>query len=483
VTPTAYGVLVILIGGFLMARSIVWMLVLFLVATLFGGASAVDLPLLGGASIQPSLLVLVLLGVRLMLAKAVPGRFVGVAFRENALLVGYCLYAAVTAFILPRIFFDRIAVIPMATAYLGEQPLNFTSQNITSAFYLVGTGFAAVAASIVAQDERSPPIIIGTLIFMTWAHILFGLADLGLSMIHQEKLLMVFKNGHYAMLDQTMNSVHRIGGIMPEPSSYANYGCVMLVVMTELWVRGIAAKATGLAALAMLSLIILSTSSSGYVTVAAYGLIMFMRILFIRGAISASKAATFGLLALAGAAVVVGVILFDPKAGEGVGDLLNQVLFAKAKSESGVERAKWARQGFDAFAVSGGFGVGVGSFRSSSLFTAILGSVGVIGISLFLGYILQVMKPLRPSTYRVGIAAPRSLGAAAAWAVLVSLLSAALQSPSSDPGAMFAILCGLSLAWSVPATPSAASATRRAEPRTVGQLQLQRERGVILGGK
>ena len=458
-TPTVYGILVMVIGLVLMNRSPTWMLAMFLFATLFGGASAVDLPLLGGASVQPSFLVLVLLGVRLFLAKSATSRWVGIAFRENALLLAYCAYAAVTAFILPRMFSHRIAVMPMATAYLGAQPLEFTSQNITTAFYMIGTGFAAVAAAIVAQDERSRRIIVATMVLVTWAHILFGLADLGLSTVHQEKLLLVFRNAHYAMLDQTMNSVHRIAGIMPEPSAYASYGCVMLAMMTELWMRGVAPKMTGVAALAMLTLIILSTSSSGYVTAGAYGFIILVRILFIRGASSTAKAATFGTLALIGAGVAIGVLIFDPNAAAGVGEILSEVIFTKAQSASGVERATWARQGLNAFAVSGGFGVGAGSFRSSGMFTAILGSVGVIGISLFLGYLLQIMKPLRPSTYRVNIVAPRSLGAAAAWTALVSILAAALGSPSPDPGAMFAVLAGLSLAWSVPLATAASRST------------------------
>ena len=455
-TPTVYGFLLLIIGVFLMTRSMIWMLALFLVATLFGGASAVDLPLLGGSSVQPSFFVLVLFGVRLMLAKAVTPLWIGVALRENVLLLAYCAYSAITAFVLPHMFAHRIAVLPMATAHLGPQPLDFTSQNITAALYLVGTGFAAVAAAIVAQDARSRSIIVATAIVVTWAHILFGLADLGLSTIHQEKLLMVFRNGHYAMLDQTMlTSVHRIAGIMPEPSTYASYGCVMLALMTELWMRGIAAKTTGFSALAMMALIILSTSSSGYVVAAAYGLIILLRILFIRGASSTAKAATFALLAFAGVGVATAVLIFEPKAAEGVGDVLNAAIFNKAHSSSGLERATWARQGLEAFAMSGGFGVGAGSFRSSSMFTAILGSVGVIGFSLFLGYLLQVMKPLRPSTYRVSVVAPRSLGAAMAWAALVSILAAALGSPSPDPGAMFAVLAGLSLAWSIPLAPVA----------------------------
>jgi hypothetical protein len=209
----------------------------------------------------------------------------------------------------------------------------------------------------------------------------------------------------------------------------------------------------------MLTLIILSTSSSGYVTVGAYGFIILVRIFFIRGASSTAKAATFGTLALIGSALAIGVLIFDPKAGAGIGEILSEVIFTKAQSASGLERATWARQGLAAFAVSGGFGVGAGSFRSSGMFTAILGSVGVIGISLFLGYVLQVMKPLRPSTYRVSVSSPRSLGAATAWAALVSILTAALGSPSADPGAMFAVLTGLSLAWSIPPGPVAARST------------------------
>ena len=448
-TPTVYGVLVLIIGGFLMSRPTVWMLALFLVTTLFGGASAVDLPLLGGASVQPSLLVLILLGIRLTLGKGA-ARGTGVALRENAVLVAFCVYAAITAFILPRIFAQRMLVFSMATASLGSQPLTFSSQNITTAFYLIGTGFAGVAAAIVARDERSVRVVATTLIVVTWGHILFGIADWGLSFVHQEKLLLVFRNGHYAQLDQNISSVHRISGIMAEPSTYASYACVLFTFMTELWMRRVLAKAAGLTALAMLALIVLCTSSSGYVTAGAYGLLLVIRIVFIPGASDVARAATVGLLALIFAGATIGILIFDPAVAEGVGQVLSAVIFTKAQSASGVERSTWARQGLDAFAVSGGFGVGAGSFRSSGLFTAILGSVGVIGGSLFLTYLLQVIKPLRPSTYRVRVGSPRALGAAAAWAALVSILGSALGSASPDPGALFAVLAGLSLGWSLP---------------------------------
>jgi hypothetical protein len=369
----------------------------------------------------------------------------------------YCIYGAVTAFLLPKIFAHQIEVAPMGTAHLGAQPLAFSSQNITTAFYLLGTGFAAIAASMVGQDERSPRIIVSTFILVTWVHVFSGLADLGLSLVHQEGLLNVFRNAHYAQLDQTISSVHRIGGIMPEPSAYAAYGAVLLALMGEFWMRGIEVKRTGPAALAMLVLLLLTTSSTGYVAVGVYGFTLVFRILFIPGASSTPKAAIVALLTLIVVGGILGLFLFKPEVADKAFDVLRQSTVAKADSSSGEERATWARQGLKAFSASHGLGVGAGSFRSSGLPTAVIGSTGIIGSVLFFAYLLWVTKLWRPSTYRIRLDPVRAIGAAAEWAALISIVTSSIASPSPDPGALFAVLAGLAVVWTLARKPKPAA--------------------------
>lgn len=452
-TPTIYGVIVLIIGGYLMTRPIVWMLSFFIITTLFGGASAIDLPALGGSSVQPSLLVLVLLGVRIVLSKPMSLSGIGDSIWVNLMLVAYCVYGAITAFLLPKIFFHQIELVPMGAAYLGPQPLAFSSQNITTAFYLIGTGFAAVAASLIAKDPRSPSIMVNTFIFVTWAHVATGIADLALTAVHMGDLLNIFRNGHYAQLTQVVMSVHRISGIMPEPSNYSAYGIVLLAIMSELWIRGVASRSAGPAALAMLVLLILTTSTTAYAGVGVYALTLIARILLVPAARRSRKALVVGGLLFTSVFAGVGVMMLSPATAQKAIDIIKFATVAKASSESGEQRASWARAGFEAFASTHGFGVGVGSFRSSGLFAAILGSMGLTGGILFAVYLFQVIRPLQSSSYRVRVSSPLCFGAAASWAILMSVVSSALSSASPDPGALFGVIAGLAVVWRTAKAP------------------------------
>ncbi len=445
--PTVYGVIVLVIGGYLMRRPMVWMLSFFIISTLFGGASAIDLPALGGSSVQPNLLVLVLLGVRIVLSDPKSLRGLGGSMQLNLMLVAYCLYGAITAFLLPKVFYHQLELVPMGAAYLGPQPIAFSSQNITTAFYLLGTGFAAIAASLIAQDPRSPRIMVNTFIFVTWAHVATGIADLALNAVHLGSLLDIFRNAHYEQLNQAILSVHRISGIMPEPSNYSAYGIVLLVVMGEFWIRGVASRASGPAALAMLILLILTTSTTAYAGVGVYAITLIARILLVPTARGSRQALVVGGLLFTSVVAGLGAMMFIPAIAEKAIDIVKFATVAKASSDSGEQRASWARAGLEAFVSTHGIGVGVGTFRSSGLFSAILGSMGLMGAILFGVYLLQAFKPLQPSTYRVRVSAPLCFGAAASWAILMSVVSSALSSASPDPGAMFGVIAGLAVAW------------------------------------
>jgi hypothetical protein len=91
--------------------------------------------------------------------------------------------------------------------------------------------------------------------------------------------------------------------------------------------------------------------------------------------------------------------------------------------------------------------VGVGSFRSSSLFTAVLGSVGPAGLIVLLGYCVQVAKLGRRSSYIHRVDFRSGVGAAAGWTAVMTLAPAAFSWPSADPGLLFALMAGLSLGW------------------------------------
>jgi hypothetical protein len=98
------------------------------------------------------------------------------------------------------------------------------------------------------------------------------------------------------------------------------------------------------------------------------------------------------------------------------------------------------------FRASYGLGVGSGSFRSSSIFFAMLGSMGVFGIVSFLMYLITIFQPWRRSSWTESAVPSENLGGALGSAALLSLIPAAVTSATSVPGASFAILAGASLA-------------------------------------
>ena len=459
--PTVSGLLIAIIGCFLYFRPPVQMLVFGCVCTLFPAAAAIDLPSLGGSSIPPAMMALGFLALRLLKRDVWASVSPSIGLARTAWLVVFCGYCAATALVLPRLFAGRINLIPMGQAGLGFVPLHVTPQNITQAFYMLGTAFAAFAAAAFAVREGTVDSVVKAFVVITWLQVVTGVADVAFSAAHIQNGFAWARTGSYAQLDQGVGSLHRIAGMTSEPSVYAALGAVYFIFMCELWLRRIASKRTGPAALAMLALLILSTSSSAYIAVGAYAATLIARALVFPNSMSLDRAVILLSVSTLGIMAGLALALAKPGAAAEFGNTLADMTVRKSQSKSGIERGLWAQQGIDAMKFTHGIGVGVGSFRSSSLFTAILGSVGPAGLVVFLGFCLQVLKLGRRTSYAAAVDARIGAGAAAGWTAVITLAPAAVTWAGADPGILFAIMAGLSLGWrSGVVVPTA---TRRAQ--------------------
>lgn len=443
--PTPIGAIVFLVGVWLLFRPAVEMLIFVLGCSLLAGASALDAVALGHSSIPPNMLALAFLALRLFRKDFRRSSAIIGGLRLNAWLLIFCIYGAASALILPRIFAGRFMVYGMQYAK-ALTPLTPSSQNITQGLYILGTGLAAVAASAVMMKTRAFQTLPSALVLITWVHISTGMVDAVASAAHIKDVFGFVRNGAYAQLDQSVVSYHRISGMTPEPSTYAGLGAVFTVFLVELWLRGVAPRRTGVTALAMLAMLLLSTSSTAYLFVASYAAILAVRFVLFPTTLGVGRA--FALFIVSGAVLLAGIatVLLVPSVGRQISDVVLSMTVEKSASSSGMERAAWARQGWDLFVGTRGLGVGIGSFRSSNFFTAVLGSVGPAGLVLFLVYVLQVFKPLRGSTYGKGASPPAKVGAAAAWVPVVGLIPAAFAGTSADPGLLFGLFCGCALA-------------------------------------
>ena len=450
-TPTLFGLLTAGLGlAMLWRANTLAMLQLVMLLSLMGGSAALVLGSLGGSTVQPAILALGLLALRCMLPGAGQGQRLEFAIKDSAFLLVFVLYGVAGAFILPRIFAGALTVTPLRpipNGYIYSTfPLGFSAQNITTAVYMLATLIAGICAHVASQAPASETTIARTAATVAIVHALLGLSGVLLAGTAWTGVLGFFRNGFYAQLDQSLSGFVRMNGIWPEPAVFAAYGFAWLVFVTELWLRDVEPRLTGLAALVLASALLISTSTTAYIGLGAYALLLALRLLLLPGTIPASKALKFVSGALIGLAAILILLAVSARAASAFGDFVATFTVGKASSLSGLQRAFWAKQGLDSFLVSFGLGIGPGSFRSSSTVTAVIGSTGTIGTAAFVLHVLRVFKPLYRTSYARIDDPRRATGVAASWAALVMLIPSSFSAPSPDPGFVWALFGGIALA-------------------------------------
>ncbi|MDE2435385.1 MAG: glycoside hydrolase [Sphingomonadales bacterium] len=422
-----------------------------LVSSLFAASASIILPGLGGSSIPPVEIALIFVYLHIFGSRAGYLNVLSEAVRANRWLVVFTLFGIASAMLAPRIFADRIAVAPMRPIAHGQLVetvmLAPTAQNTTTAFYLAGTLLVALAAYVLCRACRGGiAALVETVIVIGWAHVITGIITLLAKGTPLDSIIDLVRNGSYAQLDQSYQGFVRIRGLFPEASAYAEFGIGYMVINAELWYRSIRPGATGTVAFALAVVLAFSTSSTAYVGLLGYGLFFVGRVFVMPRVVEGRRvkqfaAAAFGIIVLL--AIVMALV---PAMPVEFWNMILQMTVGKSGSVSGVQRWFWATQGWEAFKASSGLGIGPGSFRSSGLFFAILGSTGVIGIVSFLAYLADVFQPLRRSTWGQGRSLEQSIGGAFGTAAVLALIPAAVSSAKADPGVIFAFLSGAALA-------------------------------------
>lgn len=447
---TLIGLVVFLVGLYLVfAGRIESVFVFAVLCTLMGGSAAIILTALGSASISPAHLALGFLFARILM-KGNGDALVLPALKKNMFFVTFVFYAVASAIALPRIFKNRMDVVPMRPAGLKSLydafPLEATSQNTTTAVYIVGTLLLAICTFVAVRQPGGVVRFVKASVILVLIHAMLGILSALPNVPVLPSILGFFRNGSYAQVEQSIGGYVRIAGIMPEASTYASFGFSWFAFVMELWLRDVMPRRTGPAAALMAVVLICSTSSTAYVSLAAYVLILAVRMLAFPGAFKFRT--VLWIVGFSFAGVLFGCLMavLNPALADNLLAILQRVTLNKANSSSGLQRVFWAKQGLSAFQNSYGLGIGVGSFRSSSFLTAVLGSVGLIGSSTMLCYLVVVFNPLRGTTYYRPADAIGSVGVAAGWAAMLTLVPLSISWPSPDPGLPFAIFCGTALA-------------------------------------
>ena len=175
-------------------------------------------------------------------------------------------------------------------------------------------------------------------------------------------------------------------------------------------------------------------------------------------------------IAVGGLIFVLAVLqVIVPGITTAIGDLIADMTMDKPQSSSGQQRLFWAMQGWYALFDSYGLGVGPGSFRSSSIVTAILGSVGALGATAFLLYLAKIFEWSRRSSWGIGPTPRDTLAGALGSAALLCLIPATMLAPHAAPSVFFCILGG------------AAIGLRRLEPEARRSAELAKADDYRLG--
>lgn len=442
---TIFGMVQVVISIWVLLRgSLNQMFALFIMMSLFGASAAVLLPAIGNSSIPPVQLALGFLVLRVIMPGSAYADAVPRALRQNFLLVLFVIYGIATAIAAPRIFAGQMNVVPLMPGELRHlydtSVLRPTPQNLTTSIYLLGSLLAAICSAVVCRFRGGADTLVKSAVVISWCHALTGIIGLIVHGTPAEIIFSTLKNGTAAILEHEYAGFVRITGLFSEASTFAGFGVSWLIFNCECWYRSIRPKATGTAALVLGAVLFFSTSSTAYLGLASYAAFFILRLVVFPGAAPTKRLWQAGLTMLFAMVILALALLLDPRIVREVEDMISYMTLDKQSSDSGRQRLFWAMQGWDAFLTSKGLGIGPGSFRSSSLFMAILGSMGVIGIVTFIGYVWHMWRPDRRSTWGETDDPGLNVGGAAASAALIALVPAAMTAPSPVPGIIFAVL-------------------------------------------
>ena len=469
-----YAAVVALVGVLLWLRgSVFGSAIAVLFFTIFGGGAAF---IVGGASITPASFAIVFLLAHVLLSMFSRRDHVNRGLRTNGYLALFCFYGVLAAYIFPRIFLHQIygpaVTVNGRAGAFAATPLHYSKQNITAAIYLVGVLVASICAGAASADQKSRRLLVRWAIVIAWMHIAFGLAALILESHGGAAVIKVFRNATYAELLQTESGYIRITGIFPEPAAYAGYAFGWLVLMTEWWLRDVSPRLTLITAIALTIMLIACTSTSGYAAMAIYAVILGARLFLAPSKFSAVRVVTVGMVILTLVTMIIAACAFLPHLADSVGRVISSSTVRKVNTYSGQQRLYLLQSAIAAVKMTWGIGVGPGSFRSSSLLFAIVESTGVVGLAVFAGHFLSILKVFRRETYVVPGPPESAIAVGVSWAACIGLIPAFITSPTAIPSYVFAILGGLALGWRFSSAHSAVAAEpvsglrRRLAPRS-----------------
>jgi len=353
-------------------------------------------------------------------------------------------WALIGSLLMPRFFESEILVWPQkAASFMVLTPLAPNSGNVTQDAYFAAAAAVAVSAGVYLTRADFDLRRLLDVYFVSGLMVVFiSLWQFAGNMVGIWFPTNFFlSNPGWALLTgESVGSFIRITGPFSEPSALASYLCGTVAGSGWLVLNGHAGILPRITLGAAAFVVLLSTSTTGYVTLmllagmlAAYTVVM--------GSAALRKRVIIGFAAIAvfAAACIVTVPVVAPGVAKTVATITASTL-NKQSSSSYNDRTGTDKDSVHEALQSYGLGVGWGSNRSSSLIPGLLAGVGIIGVAMLGWFAIAVTLHVR-TAHRLAVTdAPRAVLHGCVGAILGTLTAAVISDPTITSPDFFLLL-------------------------------------------
>lgn len=420
---------------------------LFFALMPLGAAAAFNMPAVGNASFGIREIAVIAVfgmmfarpnGLDSLLGTLRPGQ-------PGAVALLLFLYCVVSAFWVPAVFSGMTEVFTISRSAnangIRSIPLGPTTGNLTQLFALTISLLAFLALATYSRRDPDPMRIDKALAVATGLNLALGLLDLASAAGGLPEIMDSLRTANYSILSEArMMGVKRMIGGFPEASSFGSFSMGLFGFWLHRFLVDPGSKLAKWMLLIALFCVLRSTSSAAYVAIvlfvlgyAAFGASTGMRAVLSRQVVTAAIVGTL-LLWLTAVGLFAAYELVPS-----VSDFLDETVFDKLASDSGVERMSWNAQAFRNFLDTWLIGAGLGSARASNWLLSTLGSVGLPGTLLFAVFLTGVF---RMSAGRPGSPVEITV-TALKWGCAATLVCELLIASTPNLGVFFFSLAGL----------------------------------------
>ena len=453
------GLLTVLIGFAALRLEPAFGFTILFASSLLGSAAALIVP--GLASVQPAHLLLGFLLLKVLLERdlrtAVGGqlRFPDTGFW----LLCTWTYGVLGAYFLPKLLGGEAQVVAVSSADYANGmfpiPLSPSTGNITQTIYLTGDVVCFFAFCSLTRTLEGCRTLAKAMMIYCVANIGFAALDIITTQTGTTWALEFIRNANYVIYSDAAGGTKRIIGSFTEASAFAYATIGSFCIAARFFLGHLYRRSSMVVALLSMALLLMSNSSTAFVALPPCVAFLYLGALlrFMGGRASANDVGFLLFLPLISLTIVL-VVLLDTDLRNNVADVLNVVIFTKALSPSGIERAQVNAQAIQTFFDTHGLGAGVGSVRASSLIAASLSNLGLLSSGFYAAFAAAVLVKRHPDDDPF----MRTARSAARCGCLGLLIAASVSAALIDLGLPFFMMAALACAR--PGRPAEAPARR-----------------------